>query len=130
MMVDKPVKSSRLPEYGSRSIFNRSEMNEPLCSICLNLGLDTVGGVSTKKGIRLSYFEAVESSLIGCRFCSLICRGLKTVGAQITESSCIVTVSATRGTPFYVSWDDRSSQRAALELFASPGKAPDLFYLQ
>ena len=101
--------------------FNR---NEPTCSICQDLNLLPGKGTSAPKAIRMSYFEVVESAIIGCRFCSLICQGLKTLDARIKESSFIIAVSAQLEKPFYVSWDDELSQRRALELFTISGKRP------
>jgi hypothetical protein len=123
MMFNGTSKSSRLPENGSTSMFNRSE---PMCVICLDLNLRTKENTSAGRAIKMSYFEAVESALIGCRFCSLILQGLKTLGARIKESSCIVTVSAQHGKPFSVFWDDALSGRTSLELFTISGNCPEL----
>jgi hypothetical protein len=105
----------------SKPIFNR---NESTCSICQDLNFLPGKRTSAPKAIRMSYFEVVESALIGCWFCSLICQGLKTLDARIKESSCIISVSAQLGKPFYISWDDELSQRRALELFTVSGKRP------
>ena len=78
-----------------------------LSRIPLDLNLHAGESNSAVTAIRMSFFEAVESALIGCRFCSLICQGLKTLGAQIAELPCIVTVPTGHGKPFYISWDNQ-----------------------
>jgi hypothetical protein len=118
-MAYRPTKSSRVPEYGSMSIFNRDDQ---VCTTCLDLNLRNQ--ISTF--VRVSYFEAVESALIGCRFCSLVCQGLNTLGGRVSEHFSIVTIFARNGKPFYISWDDQSSGRTAIELFTSPGNSPHI----
>lgn len=127
-MDHRSQKSSSLLANGSNPNFGERVPLESLlalgdarCDVCLDLNLDANGKSDTAKSVKMNYFEALETESYGCRFCALICQGLRAFGAKIHDSSTLIKISAISGKPFYVQWDDQITKWSTCEIFATSG---------
>jgi len=127
-MDHRSQKSSSLSANGSHPNFGEGvplesqlALGDVRCDVCLDLNIVANRKSLKAKSVKMNYFEALETESYGCRFCALICQGLRAFGAKIHDSSPVITISAVDGNPFYVQWDDEITKWSTCEIFATSG---------
>lgn len=79
-----------------------------ICSVCHDLNLKKEG--QHKRTLRVDYFVLVESAeLDDCIYCTLICRALEKVGAEVRDYAySLVSIHAEESKPIFLCWDNPS----------------------
>jgi hypothetical protein len=134
VLVNQKMSAFTRPHWkGSGPVFFRSQVaagnSGSVCQKCWNWSLEwRPPSPNTQAGnealLKVDFYDIAESAeLEECRYCYAMYHAILALGGRIgLHGYSLLTVSARRDRPFYVTFDDADEGRTCLELFRLEGR--------
>jgi hypothetical protein len=118
---------SRGSGKGSGPIYMRPKPRSgeaSVCRTCRNWGLELLDSQCEDPTWKVDFYDVAESAdLEECRYCYAIYQTLMVLDGRINlDGYHLLTLSAQKSKPFYVSWDDTADGRVCAEVYRRRGE--------